>query len=164
MPTAVYPGRFDPVTKGHLDIARRAAALWDEVVIAVYDQEEGNLFATERRVQLFEEAVRDIPNIRVKAFRGLVVDFARQERATVLVRGIRAVTDFEAEFDMALMNTKMAPEVESVYLMASLEHLFVSGRRIREVASLGYDVSELVPPHVAKALRKEFGAVWKART
>jgi len=164
VPTAVYPGRFDPVTKGHLDIARRAAALWDEVVIAVYDQEEGNLFATERRVQLFEEAVRDIPNIRVKAFRGLVVDFARQERATVLVRGIRAVTDFEAEFDMALMNTKMAPEVESVYLMASLEHLFVSGRRIREVASLGYDVSELVPPHVAKALRKEFGAVWKART
>jgi pantetheine-phosphate adenylyltransferase len=164
VPTAVYPGRFDPVTKGHLDIARRAAALWDEVVIAVYDREEGNLFATEERLQLFEEAVSDIPNIRVKPFHGLVVDFARREHATVLVRGIRAVTDFEAEFDMALMNKKMAPEVESVYLMASLEHLFVSGRRIREVASLGYDVSELVPPHVAKALRQKFGAVWKART
>jgi pantetheine-phosphate adenylyltransferase len=164
VPTAVYPGRFDPVTNGHLDIASRAAALWNDVVIAVYDQEEGNLFPTETRVELFREAVREIPNIRVKSFRGLVVDFARKERATVLVRGIRAVTDFEAEFDMALMNKKVAPEVESVFLMASLEHLFVSGRRIREVASLGYDVSDLVPPHVAKALRQKFGAVWKSRT
>jgi len=163
VPTAIYPGRFDPVTNGHLDIARRAAALWEQVVIAVYNQEEGNLFTTEKRVQLFQEAVKELPNIRVKSFRGLVVDFARQERATVLVRGIRAVTDFEAEFDMALMNKKVAPEVESVFLMASLEHLFVSGRRIREVASLGYDVSELVPPHVVKALRQKFGAVWKAR-
>ena len=163
MPTAVYPGRFDPVTNGHLDIANRAAALWNDVVVAVYDREEGNLFPTEKRVQLFREAVKGIPNIRVKSFRGLVVDFARKERATVLVRGIRAVTDFEAEFDMALMNKKVAPEVESVFLMASLEHLFVSGRRIREVASLGYDVSDLVPPHVVEALRQKFGAVWKAR-
>jgi pantetheine-phosphate adenylyltransferase len=151
------------VTNGHLDIATRAAALWDQVVIAVYDQEEGNLFPTEVRVQLFQEAVKRFPNIQVKPFRGLVVDFARRERATVLVRGIRAVTDFEAEFDMALMNKKVAPEVESVFLMASLEHLFVSGRRIREVASLGYDVSELVPAHVSKALRQKFGAVWKSR-
>jgi len=163
VPTAIYPGRFDPVTNGHLDIATRAAALWDQVVIAVYDQEEGNLFPTEVRVHLFQEAVRELANIRVKPFRGLVVDFARRERATVLVRGIRAVTDFEAEFDMALMNKKVAPEVESVFLMASLEHLFVSGRRIREVASLGYDVSELVPAHVSKALRQKFGAVWKSR-
>jgi pantetheine-phosphate adenylyltransferase len=164
VPTAVYPGRFDPVTKGHLDIARRAAALWDEVIIAVYDLQESTLFSTEERVQLFQEAVSDTPNIRVKPFQGLVVDFARREGAAVLVRGIRAVTDFEAEFDMALMNQKMAPELDSVYLMASLEHLFVSGRRIREVARLGYDVSELVPPHVAKALREKFGAVWEART
>jgi pantetheine-phosphate adenylyltransferase len=163
VPTAVYPGRFDPVTNGHLDIANRAAALWNDVVIAVYDREEGNLFPTEERVRLFREAVKELPNIRVKSFRGLVVDFARKEQATVLVRGIRAVTDFEAEFDMALMNKKVAPEVESVFLMASLEHLFVSGRRIREVASLGYDVSDLVPPHVAEALRQKFGAVWKAR-
>jgi pantetheine-phosphate adenylyltransferase len=163
VPTAVYPGRFDPVTNGHLDIANRAAALWNDVVVAVYDREEGNLFPTEKRVQLFREAVKGIPNIRVKSFRGLVVDFARKEQATVLVRGIRAVTDFEAEFDMALMNKKVAPEVESVFLMASLEHLFVSGRRIREVASLGYDVSDLVPPHVVEALRQKFGAVWEAR-
>ncbi|MDP3062184.1 MAG: pantetheine-phosphate adenylyltransferase, partial [Chloroflexota bacterium] len=101
-------------------------------------------------------AARNLPNVTVKPFGGLVVDFARQEKANVLVRGIRAVTDFETEFDMALMNKKMAPGVESVYLMASLEHLFVSGRRIREVAGLGYDVSELVPPHVAEALRRRF--------
>jgi pantetheine-phosphate adenylyltransferase len=163
VPTAVYPGRFDPVTNGHLDIARRAAALWHEVVIAVYDLGEGSLVPTEERVGFFQEAVRDIPNVRVKAFRGLVVDFARQEKASVLVRGIRAVTDFEAEFDMALMNKKMAPQVEAVYLMTSLQHLYVSGRRIREVASLGYDVSELVPPHVAKALRKKFGVIWENR-
>ena len=95
-------------------------------------------------------------NVEVKAFDGLVVDFARHEQATALVRGIRAVTDFEAELDMALMNKKMAPEIESVYLMASLEHLYVSGHRIREVATLGYDVGELVPRHVMDALEKKF--------
>jgi len=94
--------------------------------------------------------------VEVKSFSGLVVDFARREQAKVLVRGIRAVTDFEAELDMALMNKKMAPEIESVYLMASLEHLYVSGHRIREVASLGYDVGELVPVHVGKALETKF--------
>jgi pantetheine-phosphate adenylyltransferase len=98
-----------------------------------------------------------VKNVEVKPFDGLIVDFARREQAKVLVRGIRAVTDFEAELDMALMNKKMAPEIESIYLMASLEHLFVSGHRIREVASLGYDVGELVPPHVLKALEKKFG-------
>lgn len=156
MAIAVYPGRFDPVTHGHLDIARRAAAIFDRLVVAVYDL-EGSLFTVEERVAMFEEAVRDLSIVTVKPFTGLVVDFARDQKANVLVRGIRAVTDFETEFDMALMNEKMAPEVESVYLMASLEHLFVSGRRIREVASLGYDVSDLVPPHVAEALQRRFG-------
>lgn len=156
MGVAVYPGRFDPVTYGHLDIAQRAASMFAHLVVAVYDQPEA-LFPVEERVAMFQEAVKDLPNVSVKPFSGLVVDFARQEKANVLVRGIRAVTDFETEFDMALMNKKMAPKVESVYLMASLEHLFVSGRRIREVASLGYDVSDLVPPHVAEALRRRFG-------
>ena len=153
---AVYPGRFDPVTHGHLDIVQRAAAMFERLVVAVYDQREA-LFPVEERVAMFQEAVKHLPDVSVKPFSGLVVDFARREGATVLVRGIRAVTDFETEFDMALMNKKMAPEVESVYLMASLEHLFVSGRRIREVASLGYDVSDMVPPHVAEALRRRFG-------
>jgi pantetheine-phosphate adenylyltransferase len=154
---AVYPGRFDPVTNGHVDIAQRTATIFERVVIAVYDMEAAKcLFSTEERVELFEEAVRHLRNVEVKPFNGLVVDFARREQAKVLVRGIRAVTDFEAELDMALMNKKMAPELESVYMMASLEHLYVSGHRIREVASLGYDVGELVPSHVGKALEKKF--------
>ena len=158
MVAAVYPGRFDPVTLGHVDIAQRAATLFDRVVVAVYDlPPSGCLFTTEQRVSLFAEAVRHIEHVEVKSFTGLIVDFAREEAAKALVRGIRAVTDFEAEFDMALMNSKMAPEIESVYLMASLEHLFVSGHRIREVASMGYDVGELVPPPVAAALREKFG-------
>jgi pantetheine-phosphate adenylyltransferase len=115
------------------------------------------LFTTEERVELFRTAVKHLEHVEVKSFTGLVVDFARKERASVLVRGIRAVTDFEAELDMALMNKKMAPEIESVYLMASLEHLYVSGHRIREVASLGYDVGELVPSHVIAALEGKFG-------
>ena len=156
MAVAVYPGRFDPVTNGHLDIAQRAAAMFEQVVVAVYDVLDA-VFPIEERVLMFEEAVKDLSNVSVKPFTGLVVTFARQEKVNVLVRGIRAFTDFEAEFDMALMNKKMAPELESVYLMASLEHLFVSGRRIREVARLGYDAGDLVPSHVAAALRREFG-------
>jgi len=140
---AVYPGRFDPVTNGHIDIAQRSSTVFERLVIAVYDMTADKcLFSTEERVVLFREATRHLRNVEVKSFTGLVVDFARKEQAKVLVRGIRAVTDFEAELDMALMNKKMAPEIESVYMMASLEHLYVSGHRIREVASLGYDVGE----------------------
>jgi pantetheine-phosphate adenylyltransferase len=153
---AVYPGRFDPVTHGHLDIVQRASSMFTRLVVAVYDL-QGALFPLEERVAMFQEAAKRLPNVSVKPFTGLVVDFARREGATVLVRGIRAVTDFETEFDMALMNKKIAPEVESIYLMASLEHLFVSGRRIREVAALGYDVTDMVPPNVAEALRRRFG-------
>jgi pantetheine-phosphate adenylyltransferase len=156
--TAVYPGRFDPVTNGHIDITLRAASMFERVVVAIYDLDSSkSLFSTEERVGLFREAVKNTPHVEVKSFTGLVVDFARKEQAKVLVRGIRAVTDFEAELDMALMNKKMAPEIESIYLMASLEHLYVSGHRIREVASLGYDVGELVPSHVMTALEGKFG-------
>ncbi len=158
MSIAVYPGRFDPVTNGHVDIAQRAASLFDNVVVAVYDLEASrSLFSTEERVDLFRGAVGHLQNVEVKSFTGLVVDFARKQQATVLVRGIRAVTDFEAELDMALMNKKMAPEIESVYLMASLEHLYVSGHRIREVSTLGYDVGELVPAKVLAALETKLG-------
>jgi len=154
--TAMYPGRFDPVTNGHLDIVRRAAIMFDRVVVAVYDMDDDDvLFPTDERVAMFREAVQDLAAVTVEPFRGLTVAFAREQGATVLVRGIRAVTGFEAEFDMALMNKKMAPEIESVYLMASLEHLFISGTRIREVARLGYNVSDLVPPHVARALQEK---------
>jgi pantetheine-phosphate adenylyltransferase len=155
--TAVFPGRFDPVTNGHIDIALRAARLFDAVVIAVLDTKSA-MFTTEQRVKFFAKAVQSTPTVTVKPFDGLVVEFAQREQAGVLVRGIRAVTGFEAEFDMALMNKRMAPGIESVYLMSSLEHLFISGSRIREVASLGYDVSELVPAHVAEALRERFSS------
>ena len=158
MTTAVYPGRFDPVTNGHLDIATRAARLFDKLVVAVLDVPTSTLFSTEERVAFFARAVEPCGNVTVKSFSGLVVNFAVEQQASVLVRGIRAVTGFEAEFDMALMNKRMAPAVESVYLMSSLEHLFISGSRIREVASLGYDVTDLVPAHVSEALRKKFSA------
>ncbi len=160
MTTAMYPGRFDPVTNGHLDIVRRAASMFDRVVVAVYDMDDNDvLFSTSERVALFREAVRSLPGVTVEPFRGLTVSFAREQGATVLVRGIRAMTGFETEFDMALMNKKMAPEIESVYLMASLESLFISGSRIREVARLGHDVSEFVPPHVARALEEKLFGV-----
>jgi pantetheine-phosphate adenylyltransferase len=153
---AVFPGRFDPVTNGHRDIARRAARLFDRVVVGVVELRQGYLFDTDERVALFREAVADCANIEVESYSGLTVDFARRCGADVIVRSMRAVTDFEAEFDMALMNKKMAPGIESIYLMASLEHLFISGTRIREVSALGYDVSDLVPPHVWKALQAKY--------
>lgn len=152
----MFPGRFDPVTNGHRDIARRAAKMFDRVLVAVADLKQNYLFSTAERVDLLREAVADFPNIEVTSFSGLMVEFAREQGASVVVRSMRAVTDFEAEFDMALMNKKMAPEIESIFMMASLEHLFISGTRIREVSALGYDVSDLVPPHVWAALKKKY--------
>ena len=156
MATALYPGRFDPVTNGHIDITQRAASLFEDVLVAIYDLAPKDcLFSTSERVSMFSDAVKHLSNVTVKTFDGLVVDYARKESASVLVRGIRAVTDFEAELDMALMNKTMAPEIESVYLMASLDHLYISGHRIREVAGLGYDVGDLVPAHVVAMLEKK---------
>ncbi len=156
MAVAFFAGRFDPVTNGHLDIAKRAAALFDNLVVGVADS-KSTLFTTDERVALFAEAVKDKTNVVVMSYRGLTVDFARSQGATVLIRSMRGSTDFEAEFDMALMNRQMAPEIESVYLISRLEYLYISGTRIREVASLGYDVSDLVPAHVAVALKRKLG-------
>ena len=156
MTTALFPGRFDPVTNGHVDICTRAANLFDQIVVGVFDLKKGTLFSTEERVGLFTKAMSTHDNVTVKSFTGLTVEFAKHESAQVLVRGIRAVTGFEAEFDMALMNKRMAPDLESMYMMSSIEHLFISGTRIREVARLGYDVTNLVPEHVAQALKQKF--------
>ena len=155
MTTAVYPGRFDPVTNGHLNLIQRAAVLFDQLIVGVAS--ESLNFSLEERLSFIEGAIVNLTNVRLAPLDGLVVDFARQQEATVLVRGIRGVTDFGIEFDMALMNKRMAPEIESVYLMTSLEHLYVSASRIREVASLGFDVADLVPPRVNEALRKKYG-------
>jgi pantetheine-phosphate adenylyltransferase len=155
--TALFPGRFDPVTYGHRDVALRAARLFDKVIVAPVELKQNFLFSTEERAALLRETFADIKTIEVRAFAGLTVDFANEVGATVIVRAMRAVTDFEAEFDMALMNKKMAPGVESIYLMTSLDYLYVSGTRIREVSALGYDVSDLVPAHVFAALQKKYG-------
>lgn len=156
MTAAVYPGRFDPVTNGHLNLIHRAAVLFDNLIVGV--AKPSPIFSLRDRLEFVRKATVDLPNVQIRDFDGLVVDFARQVGATVLVRGLRGVNDFETEFDMALMNKKMAPAIESVYLMTSLEHLYVSASRIREVASLGFDVAELVPAHVNEALRKMYGA------
>ena len=161
MPTALFVGRFDPVTLGHLDIARRAADLFDGLIVGVEQTGNraqggpGTLFDTEERVAMFREAIKDRSNVTVMPYRGLTVEFARTHGATALIRSMRGNTDFDYEFDMALMNRKMAPEIESVYLMSQLENLFISGSRIRELASLGRDVSDLVPAHVAAALHEK---------
>lgn len=154
MTVAMYPGRFDPVTNGHLDIVKRARSIYDEVIVAVA-YSRSTMFTTEERVELFSAAVADIPGVRVIANSGLTVDAAKEHGAHVLVKGLRALTDFHQEFDMALMNRKMAPEVESTFLMTSLDYLFVSASRIRELASFGYPVEDLVPPGVAEALKEK---------
>ncbi len=156
MTVALFPGRFDPVTNGHRDIARRASKLFERVIVAPVELKQ-SLFSVDERADLLRRALADLANIEVQPFSGLTVEFAKQVGASVVVRAMRAVTDFEAEFDMALMNKKMAPGIESIYLMTSLEHLFISGTRIREVSALGYDVSDLVPPHVFEALQKKYG-------
>ncbi len=157
MTVAMYPGRFDPVTNGHMDIVVRASEIFESVVVAVADS-RSTLFTPDERRELFESAIAEaeLPNVRVIAYTGLTVNQAREQGAHVLVRGMRALTDFSNEFDQALMNKKMAPEIESVYLMTALEHLFISGTRIREVAALGYNIDDMVPAAVAAALKTKF--------
>lgn len=156
MTVALYAGRFDPVTNGHLDITMRASKIFDAVVVGVAASRSA-IFTLEERMALFEKATKDagIKNVRVTSIAGLTVDEAKAQGAQVLVRGLRA-GDFAYEFDMALMNRDMAPDIESVYLMTALEHLFVSGTRIRELASFGRDVSKFVPAGVNAAILKKF--------
>lgn len=150
---AVYPGGFDPVTNGHLDIVRRAASIFDEVIVAVYDTPSKSLlFNTKERVALFSEAVVAIPNVRVVPYTGLTVDYARQIGARVIVRGMRRIADFESEFEMALMNKNLAPDLEELYFITALAYQYVSASLLKEVAALGGPISEFVPPHVERAL------------
>ena len=158
MTIAIYPGSFDPVTNGHLDIAHRAAALFDELIISVYDIPMKNLlFNTAERVDLMKKAVTDMPNVRVESYSGLTVAYARSVNATVIVRGLRMTSDFEREFEMALMNKKLGPDVELICLMTSLEYQFISSSLLKEACELGGGIQNLVPEHVARALEKKFG-------
>ena len=158
MTTALYPGSFDPVTLGHVDVAARAAALFDRVVVAVYATPAKNLlFTAAERVELFQEAVSHLPNVEVRQFEGLVVRFAQEIDAAVMVRGLRSGSDFEYEYEMAFMNRKLAPDVDMVAFMTSQDHLFVSSSLLKEVARLGGDISGMVPPRVAQAVYRKFG-------
>lgn len=156
MAIAVYPGTFDPPTKGHIDIAVRAARMFDHVYVGCYDIPAKSLwFNTQERVDLWRGALpADINNITVVGYSGLTVDFAQERGAKVIVRGLRAVTDFMYEFDMELMNKKMAPDVDEVYLITALEFLFVSSSRIKEVAQLGKFLPDLVPDNVLAAIKQ----------
>jgi pantetheine-phosphate adenylyltransferase len=152
MTIAMYPGRFDPVTIGHVDIVTRASRIFERVIIAVAESRSA-LFSTEERQTLFANATSQLNNVEVVSFSGLTVDEAKARGATVLVRGMRAITDFTNEFDQALMNRKMAPDVESVYLMTAAEHMFLSASRVRELAGFGRDVSDFVPVGVGDAIK-----------
>ena len=158
---AVYAGRFDPVTNGHLDILGRASRIFDRVVVGVYDAPaDKTLFPTSKRVSMLESCVQDLPTVSVGSFDGLLTNFVRSRGAHAIVRGLRAVTDFSVEFDQALMYKDMAPEIEQVYLMSDLKFVFVRAARIREVAALGQDVAHLVPVPVAAALRE----IWPSKS
>jgi len=153
---AAYPGTFDPITNGHLDIALRAARLFDRLVIGVYDiPDKRILFSTEERVDLVRQAIAGHADIEVTAFNGMTVDFARKVGAVSLVRGLRMGADFEREFEMALMNKKQCPDLELICLMSSLQYQFLSSSLLKEVAGLGGDIDSLVPAHVAEALREK---------
>jgi pantetheine-phosphate adenylyltransferase len=155
MTTAIYPGTFDPVTNGHLDIISRATRLFDEVIVSVaHNSAKQPLFSERERVSLIEGAVGKMKKVRVTTFSGLLVDYARKEKATAIVRGLRAVSDFEYEFQLALMNRKMNEELETVFLMPNEKYTYLSASIIREVARLGGDISSFVPPNVLKAMQK----------
>ena len=158
MKIALYPGSFDPITAGHIDIIRRSARLFDQLIVGVYDTPEKKLmFTTDERVELAAQAVSDLPNVVVKPFSGLMVEFARREDVTTVVRGLRVNNDFELEFDMAMINRKLAPEIELICLLASPEYQFLSSSILKEVARLGGDVTDLVPSFVAEAVKKKVG-------
>lgn len=153
MRTAVYPGTFDPLTNGHLDILDRASALFDRVIIAVAsDSNKETMFSLDERQELLRHELKGRTDIEIRSFSGLTVDFARQCGAVVLIRGLRAMTDFEYEFQLALINKKLAPDIETVFLMTKSDYSFISSSSIKWAASLGGCIAEFVPPNVEKAI------------
>ena len=158
MSIALYPGSFDPVTNGHLDIAERASHIFDTIVMAVFDRPDNKrlLFSTAQRVDFLRQATAHMPKIRIETYSTLTVTYAKSIGAGVIVRGLRAANDFEAEFQMAQVNQRLAPDIDLVYFMASHQYIYFSSTRVRELASLGADVSWLVPPHVVDALHRVY--------
>ena len=152
--TAVYPGTFDPITLGHEDLVRRAATLFDNVIVAVADSSGKHPFFTrDERVAMVREVLKDLKNVQVTGFSGLLMKFVQQHEARVVIRGLRAVSDFEYEFQLAGMNRGMYPDVETMFLTPGEQHMFVSATIVREISTMGGDVTKFVPPHVAKQLK-----------
>ena len=153
---AIYPGSFDPVTYGHLDVLRRSARLVDELIIGVLNNKaKSPLFSVEERVKMLKEVTEDIPNVKIIPFEGLLVDFARKMDAGMVIRGLRAITDFEYELQMAQTNHKMAPEVDTAFLTTSLEYSYLSSTTVKEVAAFGGDISQFVPDTVADRITEK---------
>jgi len=155
--TAIYPGSFDPITNGHLDIIRRASSLFDELIVGIYDRPGKKLlFYAEERAEMARKAVVHLNNVQVRSYSGLTVEFAKKIGAQVMVRGLRMSSDFDREFEMAMMNKKLAPDLELVCFMASLQYQFLSSSLLKEVAKLEGCLDNMVPDHVAVALRDKF--------
>jgi pantetheine-phosphate adenylyltransferase len=155
---ALFPASFDPLTNGHLDLVRRAHKIFPELVVAVATNvAKQGLFSVEERLEMLQAVIGDEPGVRITAFEGLLVDYAREIGARVLIRGLRAVSDFEYEFEMALMNKHLYPEVETLFMMTSPEFFYVSSSRLKELVRFGADVDAWVPPIVAKTLREKLG-------
>jgi len=155
---ALYPGTFDPITNGHLDIIRRGAQLFESVdVVVAVNTRKSSLFSVEERLDMARACTRDLPNVTVLAHAGLMVECLRERKAQVLLRGLRAVSDFEHEFQMALMNKKLDPGCETMYLMPSEQYTYLASSLVRELAALGADISEFVPPEIEAVLRRKLG-------
>jgi pantetheine-phosphate adenylyltransferase len=164
MRTAVYPGSFDPITNGHLDVIQRAARLFDRVIVAVaINESKTPLFTMKQRKGLTALAVEHLKNVEVDTFTGLLVDYVTRKGGEAVIRGLRAVSDFEFEFQLALMNRKLNERVETIFMMPKETYTFISSRMIKEVARLGGDISSFVPPHVEKALREKVGGRGRGR-
>ncbi|HEY3762531.1 MAG TPA: pantetheine-phosphate adenylyltransferase [Verrucomicrobiae bacterium] len=157
MRTAIYPGSFDPLTNGHLDVLQRAAKLFDRVVVAIAKNESKNpMFSLKERLVLVKPAIAHMKNVEVDSFDGLLVEYAINQKACAIIRGLRAVSDFEFEFQMALMNRNLNEKIETIFMMPKDTYTFISSRIVKEIARLGGDVSPFVPPHVAAALKQKF--------
>lgn len=157
MKTAIYPGSFDPVTLGHFDIIKRSSEIFDRIIVGVLcNNAKSPLFSTEERVKMLEEVTSELPNVEVQSFDGLLIDFMRKNHAKVIVRGLRAITDFEYELQLAQMNRVIEPEIDTLFLTTNLKYAYLSSSMAKEVAMYGGDISEFLDPVIAKYVREKY--------